>query len=327
MKIGVLGAGAMGSLIGAHIKKGGGEVYFVSIDEEHMRAIREKGLVMEIEGEPGVQTVFVDGASTNGDEAGACDMVIVLVKCVDIEAAVEANAMLFTDNTVVVGLQNGIGSEDVLARVFPRDRLGIGVLKSSANIISPGRIIGRTRFPHSPKGVYYAPVDFDSPYFHVFKELEKLLNAGGMPAELSEHTREHIWNKLVANVMGNGIAALLQLANEDCRGHEDGWALMQELAREACEVASANGVDLDINEYLNDRPEERPYDRSKVDVFHFVSAVFDSVEKHRTEIDFINGTIVREGKKHGIPTPYNETVWRLVRVMQDNYDNKYKPGV
>lgn len=323
MKIGILGAGAMGCLVGAHIKKGGGEVYFINIDEEHIMAIRDNGLIMEIEGESGPQTIFVDGAETTGEKIGRCDVVIVLVKCVDIESAVEANPALFAKDTIVIGLQNGIGSADILARYFSSDLLGVGVLMSSANIIGPGKIIGRKQFPNSPVGVYFSPVELTTPHRHLFEELEKLLNAGGMPAECNDRADEFIWHKLVSNVMGNGISALLQLSVEDSRGHEDGWALMRELARETCEVARANGINLDVNEYLNDKSMELPYDRSKVEVFHFVSAVFDSYQKHRTEIDFLNGAIVKEGKKHGIPTPYNETVWRLVRVMQDNYDFKF----
>jgi len=323
MKIGILGAGAMGSLVGGHLKKGGGEVWFIDIFEEHMKAIRENGLIMELEGEDEPQTVFIDGAVTNGAEAGLCDVVIVLVKCVDIESAVESNRALFGPDTVVLTLQNGVGGAEVLKDYFSVDNLGLGVLKSSANILGPGRILGRPRFANSPKGIYFSPVNLSTPYRHVYSELERLWCEGGMPAECSDNTEAFIWNKLVDNVMYNGIAALLQLANEDSSGNEDGWLLMKELAREACEVARAKGIDLDFNSYWRDRSGRPPYDRSAVGQFHYVSALFDSVQKRKTEIDFINGAIVKEGLKYGIPTPYNETVLRLVRVMQANYGNKY----
>lgn len=324
MKIGVLGAGAMGSLVGAHLKKGGGEVYFIDIFEEHMRAIRENGLVMELEDETEPQTVYLDGAVTNGAEVGLCDVVVVLVKCVDIESAVESNRALFGSDTVILTLQNGVGGAEVLREYFNADNLGLGVLKSSANILGPGRILGRTRFANSPNGIYFSPVNPDTPYRHVYTELEKLWCDGGMPAECSDQTEAFIWNKLVDNVMFNGIAALLQLANEDSSGNEDGWILMRELAREACEVANAKGIKLELSNYWRERTGRAPYDRTKVKTLHYVSALFDSVQHRKTEIDFINGAIVKEGKKYGIPTPYNETILRLVRVMQLNYDNKYK---
>ena len=324
MKIGILGAGAMGSLVGAHLKKGGAEVYFIDVFEEHMKAVRENGLIMVLETESEPQTVFLDGAVTNGKEVGLCDVVIVLVKYVDIETAVESNPELFGKDTIVLAFQNGVGSVDVLAKYFDNDHLGCGVLKSSANILAPGKILGSPRFPESPKGIYFTPLNLETPYRHVYSELEKLWCDGGMPAECNDRTEEFIWDKLCINIMYNGIAALLQTANEDNSGHVDGWLLMKELVREACEVANAKGIKLDFNNYWKDRT-ERIYDRSRVKTFHFVSAVFDSYQKRKTEIDILHGTIVREGKKYGIPTPYNETIWRLVRVMQDNYDNKYKP--
>ena len=322
MKIGILGAGAMGSLVGAHLKKGGGEVYFIDIFEEHMRAIRENGLIMELEDEAEPQTVFVDGAVADAAGVGICDVVIVLVKCVDIETAVEMNPGLFGKDTIVIALQNGVGAADILAKYFDADHLGLGSLSSSANVLGPGRITGRTRFSISPKGIYFSPVNLNTPCRHVYNELERLWCDGGMPAECSDRTEEFIWKKLCSNVMMNGTAALLQISNEDIGGHPDGWLLMRELARETCEVAKAKGIYLDLDYYWKDRS-DRVYDRGRVKTFHYVSALFDSVQERKTEIDFLNGTVVREGKKYGIPTPYNETVWRLVRVMQDTYEYKW----
>jgi len=218
-----------------------------------------------------------------------------------------------------------VGAADILAKHIDADHLGIGVLKSSANILEPGRIVGRARFPNSPKGIYFSPVKPDTPCRHIYEKLERLWCGGGMPAECTDRVEEYIWKKLCDNAMHNGIAALLQTANEDIGGHEDGWLLMRELARETCEVARAKGIDMNLSDYWKDRSGKPPYDRGRVRNFHFVSAVFDSVQNRRTEIDFINGAVVREGRRLGIPTPYNETVWRLVRLMQDTYEYKYRP--
>ena len=326
MKIGILGAGAMGSLVGAFLKKAGGEVYFIDVFEVHMKAIRENGLIMQLEHEDELQTVFVDGAVTKGKEVGVCEAVIVLVKCVDIETAVEANPELFGKDTIVIALQNGVGAADILAKYFDGDHLGVGVLKSSANILSPGKILGRPRFETSPHGIYFSPINLDTPYRHIYEELEKMWCESGMPAECTDRAEEIIWDKLCANIMSNGIAALLQTSNEDNMGHPDGWLLMKELARETCEVAKAKGLNIKLEDHWKDQSDVI-YDRSKVKTHHYVSALFDSYQKRQTEIDFLNGTVVREGKKYGIPTPYNETIWRLVRLMQDSYDIKYKEPV
>jgi len=324
MKAAILGAGAMGSLVGAHLKKGGGQVYFVDVNEEHMKAVAANGLYMELEDEPEPWTVVLDGAEVNGDKIGVCDVVIVLVKCYDTETAIQANRSLFGEDTVVITLQNGVGGADLILKHFDASHVGLGVLKSSASYFAPGKIFGRARFPNSPKGAYFSPSRADSPCRPVFEELAKLLSAGGMPAECNDRTEELIWDKLCSNVMINGLAALLLLSGEELSNHEDGDFLMRELARETCEVGRARGLDMELGTYWSEKPGGRlPHDQIKT--FHYVSMCLDSYNKRRTEIDFINGSVVREGKKYGIPTPYNETIWRLVRVLQDTYDYKFQP--
>jgi 2-dehydropantoate 2-reductase len=325
MKIAVLGAGAMGSLVGAHLKKGGGEVYFIDVNEEHMKAVAKNGLYMELEKrpQPDIETVFLDGATTDPNEVGVCDAVILLVKCVRTGEAIKANRVLFGKDTIILTLQNGLGNADVLKEYFHEDLIGYGVLKASALQFAPGKIYGAVRFPNSPCGVYFAPVNWNTPFKEKFDKLAELLTTGGMPAECSEHTEEILWDKLYMNGLYNGVGALLRLANEDSAPHEDGKLLMKEMGREICEVANAKGFHMDPDKYWEmngGRPSRVPGG-----TLHFVSAVVDSYKKQRTEIDFINGAVCREGKKLGIPTPYNETVWRLVRIMQDNYDNCYTP--
>lgn len=325
MKIAILGAGAMGSLVGAHLKKGGGEVFFVDVNEEHMNAVAKNGLYMELEGDPKPEpeTVFVDGTATNGAAVGVCDAVVLLVKCVRTVEAIEANRALFGADTIILTVQNGLGNADVLKEFFDTDLIGYGVLKSSALQYAPGKITGAVRFPGSPCGVYFTPVNWNTPHKAKFDALAELLTKGGMPAECTERTEEILWDKLYMNGIYNGIGALLQLANEDSAPHEHGKLLMKELGREICEVATAKGIFMDSEEYW-ERYGGRPT-RVPGGPLHFVSAVIDSYKKQKTEIDFINGAVYREGKKLGIPTPYNETIWHLVRIMEDNYENRYKP--
>jgi len=323
MKVAVLGAGAMGSLVGAHIKKGGGEVYFVDIYEEHMKAVAANGIFMEIERSAETQTVFVDGATTNAEEVGECDAVIILVKCVNTSEAIEKNRCLFGKDTIVVTFQNGVGNAEVLAQHFDADHIGFGMLKASANLFAPGKISGQPRFPYSPKGVYFSPVNWETPYMPKFMELEKLLTDGGMGGECTQEAEVHVWDKLYTNCLYNAIGALLLLANEDSAPHEDGKKLMWEIGREACEVGRAKGFPMDENKYwevFGGKPSRMPGG-----ALHYTSAVSDSYYKRQTEIDFLNGAIVKEGAKLGIATPYNDAIWRLVRLMQDTYDVRFTP--
>lgn len=316
MKIAILGAGAMGALVGAHLKKGEEEVCFVDPYEAHMKKIQEDGLYMEIEGrEP--EQVRIDSAVTDSAEVGACDLVILLVKGMDTEAIIKKNPVLFHKDTVVVTLQNGIGNVAVLEKFFPRDRIGYGVLKASATLIEPGKIMGRVKFAYSPQGVFFAPVNSKSPYRYVYEQMEQALNQGGFPAAVSDQTEKIMWDKLFINVLYNAPCALVQLAGEDFMRHPAGMKLLKELAREVCEVASAKGILMDPQEYWE--AECKNMKQVPEDQRHFTSTVLDVYHCRKTEIEFLNGAICREGNKYGIPTPYNQAIYYLMRVKEDTY--------
>ena len=320
MKIAVLGAGAMGSLVGAHLKKGGQQVFFVDPYEAHMKAVQEKGITMDLEGRE-EETVRIDAAVTKGWEVGCCDLVILLVKGMNTERIILENPELFGDHTVVIFLQNGIGNADTLAGIFPRDRIGYGVLKSSATLTKPGKIKGRVKFPYSSKGVWFSPLEKNTRYAYVFHELEKALNQGGFPAALSEETEKILWDKLYINVLYNAPCALLQLAGEDFMREEDGKKLLKELAGEVCRVANAKGIPMDEKEYWEKECEN--ISQVPKGEHHFTSMVLDVFYERPTEVEFLNGAVCRDGKKLGISTPYNEAVYYLMKVRQKTYSLIY----
>ncbi|MDR1204909.1 MAG: 2-dehydropantoate 2-reductase [Peptococcaceae bacterium] len=323
MKAAILGAGAMGSLVGAHLKKGGAEVYFIDVNAEHIQAVAKDGLYMEIEGAKDPEIVRPDGAAVNGGDIGVCDAVVLLVKAVNTAEAVETNKALFGKDTVILTLQNGLGNADALKPYFSEDIIGYGVLKASALLFAPGKIYGSVRFQGSSHGVSFAPLNWNTPRKAVFDEVASILTTGGMPAECTRETEAILWDKLYMNCLFNAIGALLQLANEDSAPHEHGKLLMEQISREICEVAQAKGFNMTQEAYWN-RFKNMP-GRTPGGALHYTSAVVDAYKKRPTEIDSLNGAICGEGRKLGIPTPYNETIWHLVHIMQDTYDLRYTP--
>ena len=323
MKIAILGAGAMGSMVGAFLKKGGAEVWFVDPYEAHMAAVRENGLEMSIEGGP-TETVRPDGATGRASDVGICDVVILLVKGIRTTTTIEGSRALIGDDTTVLTLQNGIGNVDLLKELLPEDSIGYGILKSSATLFAPGRIFGRDRFPDSPAGAFFSPLKKDTRQLHRYHELVELFAAGGFVARLEENIDAIIWDKLYNNAVFNCPCAILQIAPQDFISHEMGTELYRELAREVCQVATACGSPMDAEEYwqshgLPSIPKKPVTER------HYTSAIHDVSRRSKTEVDFLNGAVCREGEKYGIPTPYNETIWRLTRILEDTYDLKYVP--
>jgi 2-dehydropantoate 2-reductase len=323
MKIGILGAGAMGSLVGAHLKKGGAEVYLVDPYMAHMQAIAEKGVCMELEGQEAM-VVMPDGATTDAAQVGICDVVVLLAKGVDTENCVKANSKLFDGNTVILTLQNGLGNVELLKNYFPPMQIGFGVLNASATLFAPGKIIGRARFENSPYSMYVAPALKETSLIQRLDKLVVFLDRGGMPAKLTDGTEAFLWDKLYLNAMYNLPCALLRIAGEDFMRHREGRVILREIARELCLVATAKGFPMDPDEYW-EKKGGASIDSLPLSVRHYTSAVHDAVRKRKTEVDFINGAICREGEKLGIPTPYNEMIWRLAKVMEDTYDLQYVP--
>ncbi len=322
MKIGILGAGAMGSMVGAYLKRGGGEVYFVDPYEAHMKAVRENGLHMKIQGRE--EIVRIDGATGNAAEVGICDAVIVLVKGMTTRSSVEDSRALMGKDTITVTLQNGIGNVDILREQLPDENIGYGILKSSATLYAPGRIFGNPRFTNSPAGLYLYPLKKDTRLFVKFEELLAVLAAGGFIVKLEENIDAMVWDKLYNNAVFNCPCALLQIAPQDFISHKMGTELYKEIAREVCEVATAKGIPMDAD-FWWEHVGLPSIPRGPIKFRAYTSAIHDISRKRKTEVDFLNGAIYREGQKLGIPTPYNETIWRLTKILEDTYDLKYVP--
>ena len=322
MRIGILGAGAMGSMIGAYLKKGGGEVYFVDPYEAHVKAVNENGLYMKIQGRE--ETVRLDGATSNAAEVGVCDAVIVLVKGMDTKSSVENNRALIGVDTITVTLQNGYGNVDTLKELLPQENIGYGVLKASATLYAPGKIFGSPRFANSPAGLYTYPLMKNTRLFPKFEELLRVFAAGGFVAKLEENIDVVVWDKLYNNAVFNCPCALLQIAPQDFISHKMGTELYREIAREVCEVATAKGVPMDAD-YFWEHVGLPSIPKGPIKFRAYTSAIHDVSRKRKTEVDFLNGAIFKEGQKLGIPTPYNETIWRLTKILEDTYDLKYVP--
>jgi len=323
LKIAILGAGAMGSMVGAYLKRGGGEVYFVDPYEAHMKAVRESGLQMRVQNR--TETIRPDGATGNAAEVGTCDAVIVLVKGMSTRSSVESNRQLLGRDTITVTLQNGIGNVDILKELLPEETIGYGILKASATLYAPGKIFGNPRFANSPAGLYMYPLKRkDTRLFGKFEELLGVLTDGGFIAELHEDIDAMVWEKLYNNAVFNCPCALLQIAPQDFISHKMGTELYKEIAREVCEVATAKGVPMDAD-YWWEHVGLPSIPGLPIKFRAYTSAIHDVSRKRPTEVDFLNGAIYKEGQKLGIPAPYNETIWRLTKILEDTYDLKYVP--
>ncbi len=283
-----MGAGALGCLYGYLIHKAGYEVVFVARGKQFealKRGLKVTGLVEDF--------VRVNAV----DKPCDADITFVTVKSYDTEEV--AKSLRCVDCGIVVSLQNGIGNEEILSKYLGRV-LG-GVTTYASNLIDYGWIefagVGET-FIGSMDG----KIGED-----VLKVVE-VLKECGINAEAVEDIVKRKWIKTVINSVINPITAILRVRNGAIMEIEELWELALAVLREGEEVLRAMGINVELEGVLRDVVTKTAKNKS--------SMLQDVERGKRTEIEFINGAIVRKAEELGIDTPYNRALLLLVKSLE-----------
>ncbi len=300
MKIGVIGAGAMGSLYGGRLAQAGFEVLLYDIARAHVEAVNAAGLSIEELGTGKVTTVRV-AATTEPRELAGADFLIVFVKSGATASVAEQFAPL-AGSAVAVTLQNGLGNEQILRRAFGPARTAAGVTSQGATFLGPGRIrhagIGPTHLAMSDR------------HNEKLAPLAEALGRAGFETHLEKSVENLVWSKLVINVGINALTALTGLPNGRLLEFPQIRALMADLVAEAVCVAQARGVTLTYPE-----PLAMVYTVAEKTGGNRSSMLQDFDRLAPSEIDAINGAILREAEALGIEVPVNRTVTRLIQAL------------
>lgn len=305
LKVCILGAGALGCSIGAALAQAGSEVWLVNRSQTHVQAINEHGLRVR-DGDGDGERIVRVRAATDATGIGPVELVVVLVKSYDTHAAVAAATSLVGPDTVVMSLQNGLGHEDVLAEVVGRERVIAGKTYVGGVMLGPGHIIGGTRGKKTLIG------EFDGRATPRVKAIAAEFNGAGLDTEVSENIVGTIWDKLLVNVSTGALAAITRLTYGNLYDVPEIEATAIAAVAEAMAVARARGVKLSIVD-----PRDAWTLASAGLPRDFKTSMLQSLEKgSRTEIDFINGAVVREGERLGVPTPVNRTLVACVKGIE-----------
>lgn len=324
MKICILGAGAMGCMLGGYLKLGGAEVHFIDPYEAHMNAISKDGLKLKMQHADEEWTIDIDSAATTSEGVGICDLVVVLVKGLQTREIVKENLGIVGPDTIVATFQNGIGNIDIINEFVPEENVGFGVLKNGATILAPGKVFGYLTGDANVnyKELYYAPVKPNDHVLAAFEEFHKLLDKNGFTSAHYPDAEALVWDKLYLNALVN-IPLALQRVHVEIGVRDEYMAhLLKQAGEEVCAVATAKGFPMDAEEYwqTNIVPiATKPLSEG----LHYTSAVLDTQRRRPTEVDFLNGAVVREGRKLGIPTPVNEFFWYMGKACVDFYEDSF----
>ncbi|MDR2934323.1 MAG: 2-dehydropantoate 2-reductase [Candidatus Adiutrix sp.] len=301
MKIAVLGAGAMGSLLGGLLAEGGHEVTLISTRAEHVELINREGLFLE---DPGGGRRVGLKACLAAAEAGPAELVIVAVKAPQTREAMAGALSLVSQDTLVLTLQNGLGNVENLVEAVGPGPVVAGTSNCGAHLKGPGRVRhagGRGVALGELSGLITGRL---LGLGRVFEE------SGFAPVSLSDNVLSLLWGKLLINVAINAVTALARIRNGQILDFPETAEISRLAVLEAVEVARRKGIALPGD------PVGNAFEVARETGANFSSMLQDVARQRPTEIDFINGAVVREGEALGVPTPVNKVLAGLVSVYQ-----------
>jgi len=303
MKTVIIGAGAMGSLFGGLLSHSGEEVWLVDIWKDHIDTIRSKGLDVETGGKS--QIIHVN-ATTNVTSIGKVDLVLIFVKTYHTESAVSDALALEDENTVFLTLQNGLGNEETVCRQVDREKVLLGTTGQGATLLGPGHI------RHAGWGKTHLG-ELDGRMTDRVNQIARIFQKAGIETGVSSHIHDLVWEKLYVNAGINALAAITGLKNGEILEHPETLRLLETLVSETAEVAKRKGIQIETS------PIERVKAVIEATRENRCSMGQDLDRRRRTEIDAINGAIVREAKLLGITVPYNQMITDLIKVIEKKF--------
>jgi 2-dehydropantoate 2-reductase len=304
VRICVVGCGAVGSLFAANLAQlDDVEVWAYDLAQEHVDVINRDGLRLSGAGE----VVGRPHATSDAQELPACDFGIVATKAMHTSAAIEATAGAFSEGCVAT-VQNGLGNEEALAEHV--GRVIRGTTFPAGKLVEPGHVQWDVKGDTTLGPFESRPAPAN--------EVERLADActrAGMPTHAVADARGPQWRKVIFNASTNPIGALTGLTHGRVCEDPALRLLVSGLVDEGKAVAAAQGIVLDAD------PEELIDHAAKPEVaYDHKASMLQDVEAHRaTEIDYLNGGIVRFGDEHGVPTPLNGAVWALVQGLERSW--------
>ncbi|MDD4908590.1 MAG: 2-dehydropantoate 2-reductase, partial [Candidatus Omnitrophica bacterium] len=307
MKIVIVGPGAMGCLFAAFLSRSKAEVWVLDRNKERAKIIEEQGIT--VEGASGSWQAKLR-AGSQGSEIGKADVIIICVKSYDTKEAIESAKALIDENSIVITLQNGIGNIEVLSEVVGAERVIGGVTNQGSTLLGPARI------RHAGKGeTVLGRIDGKLPV--ELREVREVFNKCGLQTRISRDIKGLLWSKLIINVGINALTCITGLNNGRLVEFEATRQILRDAVTEAVKVVKKKRIKL-----IYDDPLAKVEAVCEATSANVSSMLADVMSKRRTEIDFINGVIVRQGMSMGIPTPVNWVLTNLVKTIEGTYKTR-----
>jgi len=305
MKIVIVGPGAMGCLLAAFLSKAKEDIWILDYNKERAAKITQGGISLTgISGEWLVKAK----ASSEIKDTGIADLIIICVKSYDTKAAITHAKALVGESTSVLTLQNGLGNIEIISEVIGADKVIGGVTNLGATLLD----IGKTK--HAGKGETIIG-RLDGKITAEMRSIRDIFNKVNLEMRISKDIKSLLWSKLMINAGINALTAITRLNNGKLTEFEGTRRIMREAVTEAVRIAKRKRIKL-----LYDDPLAKVEAVCEATAGNVSSMLQDVLRKKRTEIDFINGVIVRFGQELSIPVPANAILVDLVKTIEASYN-------
>jgi 2-dehydropantoate 2-reductase len=293
MKIAVMGAGAVGCYYGFNLARAGHDVVLIG-RPQHVEAIERHGLRLETQAFDEYVRV---SASTEASAARGAQLVLFCVKSIDTESGAAAIKPYLAPDALVLSMQNGVDNADRLRALLPQEVLAVAVYVGT-EMAGPGHV------KHHGRG------DLVIEQSKASDNVARIFIAAGVPADISANVRGALWAKLILNCAYNALSAITQLPYGQLVKGEGVTAVMRDLVDECLAVAKAEGVRIpgDVDAAVRKIAETA--------AGQYSSTAQDLARGKRSEIDYLNGLIVRRGAALGIATPANRLLHVIVKLIE-----------
>lgn len=310
MRIAIIGPGALGCLFASLLapKKQGEKDSLRLLDHNRERAslLNSQGILYQ--SEEG-QARYPIPVSADPRTISTMDIALFCSKSPDLDGCLQSCLPLLSPQTLLVFLQNGIGHLDIQERMNIPSEPAFASSSEGATLLGPGHVLhagrGRTHL-----GFLQRPAERQQ---QQLTELVSILQEAGLDARLSEDMRTRLWAKLFVNAGINPLTALYKRTNGQLLTSCTARSRMKNIVREAEAVARGCGIPIQMD------PLQATLAVCKSTARNISSMLQDRRHRRPTEIDAINGAVVREGKRLGIATPFNEEVVRQIKDMENGY--------
>ena len=303
MKILVVGAGALGGMVGAHLTESGEDTTIIEINSARARLISDTGLFLT-EGRKERNIPMQVVTSVEGLEP--MDLIFVSVKSYQTEVAVRGLLPVVGEHTKMLSLQNGIGNTATMAELIGPEKVLCGITYHSIQHIGPNRL----RFRRGIKPIQIAP--YDGNVTPEIQAIGDMFQHAGLDTEVVENVDNATWQKLLHNAVVNPVSAVTGLTCRELLNDEDMMAFMGGLCAEIIAVMRARGIPI-IDEEDPFRPvigSLTALDKNRPSMWQ------DLARGTRTEIDAINGAIVVEAERLGLEAPHNRALMQFIHSRE-----------